>query len=89
MIWADFCQFTVNALTRAALENEASSLASDLVARVVTFLEEAATSGDPEIENLVQVGFMEAMPQRGPARNAIVAQLGPKSAEFLTAAESY
>lgn len=45
---------------------------------VLQFLEEAFSAGDPEIEELISVSFLEHLPRPGEAGSGVRDMLGPK-----------
>ena len=65
------------------------SASHDTLHRAFNFIEEAASSEDEDVENLVQVSFMEHMWQAGSEYETIVARFGPASLKLLKGAESW
>jgi len=60
-----------------------------LLQRVLAFVEECASSQDPETQNLLQVSFMEHIRRNEPSHQYVVHLLGPYSLELLRLAESW
>jgi hypothetical protein len=50
---------------------------SDVVARVLEFLEEAYALGDPEVTELISVSFLEHLPRPGELGSEVHTMVGP------------
>jgi hypothetical protein len=58
----------------------------DTVARILAFIEQAASSEDEKVMELIQVSLMESLYLAGPYYEPIVSRLGPNSRKLLDAA---
>jgi hypothetical protein len=65
--------------TREAIQH------AETFARLLTFIETAAKSGNHDIETLIMFGIMESMWQTGDAQPLIVERFGPRTKELYTA----
>jgi hypothetical protein len=84
LMWGQFAEFTQDLLD-PLLPGPADRYQT--VKEIADFLEKAATSGRPDVENLVQVGFMEQLNEKG--ANSLMSILGPNSLALLKRSRTY
>ena len=87
MIWAELARFLGEHQSRAY--ELKSSPSSDLVGRIASYLEDASASDDAEVQNLVQVGFLETLNDLPVLRKLLQPRLGQRTNALLRQVNKY
>src|SRR5437870_1819375 len=88
MIWAEIARFLAEHRVRAD-EMMSSPKSSDLLARVSSYLEEASSCGAAEVQNLVQVGFLETVNDLPELRKLLQPRFGRSTNVLLRQVDKY
>jgi hypothetical protein len=81
VLMGDFTRFVISAFRSTREPTVTVTEQTTLFRRCLGFLEEAMTSEDPSVRNLVRVSFLENLHQAGGDFEAIRGFLGPKLKE--------
>ena len=88
MIWAELARFLAEHRVRAD-EMMSSPKSSDLLARVSSYLEEASSCDAAEVQNLVQVGFLETVNDLPELRKLLQPRFGRSTNVLLRQVDKY
>jgi hypothetical protein len=75
--------FIVHVNIQSTQDHSEAIHADDVLKRIFEFIEACASSGDEQVETLIQVGFMESLYLAGDTYPALVSHLGPASRKSL------
>ena len=88
MIWGELARFLAEHRVRAD-EIVSSPKSSDLLARVSSYLEEASSCDAAEVQNLVQVGFLETVNDLPELRKLLQPRFGRSTNVLLRQVDKY
>ena len=88
MIWGELARFLAEHRVRAD-EMMSSPKSSDLLARVSSYLEEASSCDAAEVQNLVQVGFLETVNDLPELRKLLQPRFGRSTNVLLRQVDKY
>jgi len=88
MIWAELARFLAEHRVSAD-EMMSSPKSSDLLARVSSYLEEASSCDAAEVQNLVQVGFLETVNDLPELRKLLQPRFGRSTNVLLRQVDKY
>ena len=88
MIWGELARFLAEHRVRAD-EMMSSPKSSDLLARVSSYLEEASSCDAAEVQNLVQVGFLETVNDLPELRKLLQPRFGRSTNVLLMQVDKY
>ena len=88
MIWGELARFLAEHRVRAD-EMMSSPKSSDLLARASSYLEEASSCDAAEVQNLVQVGFLETVNDLPELRKLLQPRFGRSTNVLLRQVDKY
>ena len=88
MIWGELARFLAEHRVRAD-EMMSSPKSSDLLARVSSYLEEASSCDVADVQNLVQVGFLETVNDLPELRKLLQPRFGRSTNVLLRQVDKY